>query len=184
LKDLKKIEKGWTLFIDRDGVVNEEKINEYVHHWHEFKFYDKAKEAFKILSEIFTTIIMVTNQRGVARGLTKLEDLKKIHTNMELELRQAGGRIDKIYYCTDMESPNRKPNPGMGLKALKDFPKIELTKSVMIGNALSDMEFGRNLGVAVNIFLSTTIKDVVFPDERIDYHFNSLYEAAQALAQR
>ena len=80
-----------------------------------------------------------------------------------------------------MESPNRKPNPGMGLQAIKDFPEIDLSKSIMIGNTLSDMKFGRNLGVAVNIFLSTTQKDMVLPHEDIDLVFNDLISVAKAL---
>jgi len=80
-----------------------------------------------------------------------------------------------------MESENRKPNAGMGLQAVKDFPKIDLSKSIMIGNTLSDMKFGRNLGVTINIFLPTTRKDVALDDEDIDLVFNDLISAAKAL---
>jgi histidinol phosphatase-like enzyme len=97
------------------------------------------------------------------------------------EIEDSGGRIDKIYFCTEMESPNRKPNPGMGLQALKDFPEIELSKSIMIGNTLSDMEFGRNLGVKINIFLPTTRKDVDLKDTDIDIVFNDLISVAKEL---
>jgi histidinol phosphatase-like enzyme len=93
----------------------------------------------------------------------------------------ANGRIDRIYFCTDMESENRKPNPGMGLQAIKDFPTIDLLKSVMIGNTLSDMKFGRNLGVAITIFLPTTRKDIPLDHEDIDLVFNDLISVAKAL---
>lgn len=169
------------MFIDRDGVVNEEKHEDYIHHWDEFRFYDKAKEAFRIFNEVFGIIVMVTNQRGVAKGLTKVENLQLIHENMIAEIEDAGGRIDKVYVCTEMESPNRKPNPGMGLQAIKDFPAIDLKKSVMIGNTLSDMTFGRNLGISLNIFLPTTRKDVNLDDPSIDMVFEDLISFAKAL---
>ncbi|HEY5462460.1 MAG TPA: HAD-IIIA family hydrolase [Hanamia sp.] len=181
MKDLKNINSSWTLFIDRDGVVNDEKHLDYIHTWDEFKFYKGVKEALKIFNKKFGIIIMVTNQRGVAKGLTKIDDLHLIHKNMLKEIEETGGRINRVYVCTEMESPNRKPNPGMGLQAKKDFPEIDLTKSIMIGNTLSDMKFGRNLGVAINIFLPTTRKEVDVNDPDIDMVFNDLISVAEAL---
>ncbi|MEO6819526.1 MAG: HAD-IIIA family hydrolase [Ginsengibacter sp.] len=178
---LKNIDKSWTLFIDRDGVVNEEKHDDYIHTWEEFKFYEGVKEAFKIFNKKLGPIIMVTNQRGIAKGVTRLQDLEAIHQNMLAEIRESDGRIDKIYFCPDMESQNRKPNPGMGLMAIKDFNIIDLSKSIMIGNTLSDMKFGRNLGVAINIFLPTTRKEVDPKNETIDLVFNSLLEVANEI---
>jgi histidinol phosphatase-like enzyme len=97
------------------------------------------------------------------------------------EIENANGRIDRIYFCADMEGENRKPNTGMGLQALKDFPAIDLSKSMMIGNTLSDMKFGRNLGVEMNIFLPTTRKNVPFDHEDIDLVFDDLISVAKAL---
>lgn len=179
--NLKNINSSWTLFIDRDGVVNEEKDEDYIHRWDEFKFYPRVKEAFSIFNKKFGIIIMITNQRGVAKGLTKIEDLHLIHKNMLQEIENEEGRIDRIYFCTDMESENRKPNTGMGLQAIKDFPKIDLSKSIMIGNTLSDMQFGRNLGVAINVFLPTTRKDISPDHEDIDLVFDDLISVAKAL---
>ncbi|MEP6628001.1 MAG: HAD-IIIA family hydrolase [Ginsengibacter sp.] len=179
---LKDIDSGWTLFIDRDGVVNNEKYLDYIHTWDEFEFYDGVKEAFKIFNRKFGVIVMITNQRGVAKGITKLKDLHVIHRNMTQEIEDAGGRIDKIYFCPEMESPNRKPNPGMGLQAIDDFPEIDISKSVMIGNTLSDMKFGRNLGVALNVFLTTTRKDVDVNDPLIDLSFGDLISVAKELS--
>jgi D-glycero-D-manno-heptose 1,7-bisphosphate phosphatase len=180
--NLKDIDSGWALFIDRDGVVNNEKYLDYIHTWDEFEFYDGVKEAFKIFNQKFGVIVMITNQRGVAKGMTKLNDLHVIHRNMTQEIEDAGGRIDKIYFCPEMESPNRKPNPGMGLQAIDDFPEIDLSKSVMIGNTLSDMKFGRNLGVALNVFLTTTRKDVDVNDPLIDMSFGDLISVAKELS--
>lgn len=181
MKNIKNINSSWTLFIDRDGVVNDEKHLNYTHTWNEFKFYRGVKEAFKIFNKKFGIIIMVTNQRGVAKGLTKIEDLELIHKNMLEEIEGEEGRIDRIYFCSDMESENRKPNTGMGLQAIKDFPDINVSKSIMIGNTLSDMKFGRNLGLAINIFLPTTRKDVPLDHEDIDLVFNDLISVAKAL---
>ncbi len=161
--------------------MNDEKYEDYIHTWEEFKFYKGVKEAFEIFNKKLGVIVIITNQRGVAKGLTKIEDLHLIHNKMKEEIEAAGGRIDKIYICTDMESENRKPNPGMGLQAIKDFPEIDLSKSLMIGNTLSDMRFGRNLGVAINIFLPTTHKEVPLDHADIDLVFDNLISVAKAL---
>ena len=179
--DLKQIDKSWTLFIDRDGVINHEKEADYIHTWDEFHFYEGAKEAMKIFNQVFGTIILVTNQRGVAKGLTQISDLKLIHKNMLSEIETAGGRIDRTYFCADMEGPNRKPNPGMGLQAMKDFPGIDISKTMMIGNTLSDMQFGRNLGVTLNIFVATTRKDVEPANPLIDGYFSDLISVARVI---
>ncbi len=180
--DLEKIDDTWTLFLDRDGVINHEKFNDYIHKWDEFQFYDGVLEAFRIFSKKFRHIIVVTNQKGVGKGLTKLEDLYQIHANMEHAIMDAGGRVDAIYYCSDMEdnSPFRKPNPGMGIQAVERFPGIDLGRAIMVGNTISDMEFGRNLGVRT-VFLPTTRPDVELTDARIDAVYNSLISFAEKL---
>lgn len=182
---LNNVDKSWTLFLDRDGVINHEKHKDYVHTWDEFVFYDGVKEAIKIFSSIFHRIIVVTNQKGVGKGLTKLDDLHTIHANMQHEVETAGGHIDAIFYCSDLEetSPFRKPNPGMGLQALKQFPDIDINKSIMVGNTISDMEFGRNLGV-YTIFLPTTRPEVDLADKKIDAVYNSLFEFAKDLSSK
>lgn len=180
--DLTKIDNTWTLFLDRDGVINHEKHKDYIHTWDEFTFYAHVKEAIAIFANVFNHIIVVTNQKGIGKGVTKLEDLQLIHKNMVNEIENAGGRIDAVYFCPDLEeeSPNRKPNPGMGLQAVKDFTDIDLNKAIMVGNTLSDMQFGRNLCVQT-IFLPTTRPEVDLQDERIDAVYNSLIDFANAL---
>ena len=181
--DFKTIDKSWTLFLDRDGVINDEKHMDYINTWEEFKFYDGVVEAIKIFSGKFGRVIIVTNQRGVAKGVTKLEDLELIHSNMSKAIVKANGKIDKIYYCADFDlnSPNRKPNPGMSLLAKQDFPEIDFNKSIMVGNTLSDMQFGRNAGILTTIFLPTTRPDVDLNDSNIDHVFPSLISFAQKL---
>ncbi|MBS1741561.1 MAG: HAD-IIIA family hydrolase [Bacteroidetes bacterium] len=180
--DLASIDKSWTLFLDRDGVINHEKHKDYIHTWNEFRFYDGVTDAFKIFSSFFHRIIIVTNQRGVGKGVTKLDDLHMIHANMQQEIEKAGGHIDAVFYCSDMndDSPFRKPNPGMGLQALQQFPDIDIKKTIMIGNTMSDMEFGKNLGV-YTVFLPTTRPEVNIHDEKIDAVYSSLIEFARAV---
>jgi histidinol-phosphate phosphatase family protein len=180
--DLGSIDQSWTLFLDRDGVVNYENPGNYVRNWEEFRFYPDAAENIFFFNTRFKRVIMATNQRGISKGLMSLQDLEHIHKKMQEAIEQKGGRIDRIYYCTDMESdsPCRKPNSGMALQASKDFPEISLTKSLMIGNNISDMGFGRNAGMAT-VFLSTTNPEMVFPHEWIDLHFADLDEFARAL---
>ena len=179
---IKNIDNSWTIFIDRDGVINHEKHLDYIHTWDEFVFYEGVKDAIKIFAEVFNRVVVVTNQKGVGKGLTKLEDLNTIHANMKAAIEEAGGRIDAIYFCADLneDSPNRKPNPGMGLMAKNDFPEIDFNKAIMIGNTISDMEFGRNLGVHT-VFLPTTRPDVDLNDQRIDLVTDSLRSFSELL---
>ena len=174
-KPLPAIDHDWTLFLDRDGVINQEKIGEYIHTWEEFNFYEGVIEAISKLSTLFGKVIVVTNQKGVARGVTKMADLEIIHTNMRSAIGQAGGRIDAIYACTDLDdsSPDRKPNPGMGHKAVKEFPSIDFERSIMVGNTLSDMKFGQQLGM-FTVFLTTTRPEVDINDAHIDHVCSSL----------
>ena len=180
--NLKNIDNTWTLFLDRDGVINHEKHLDYIHTWDEFYFYEGVKEAVAVFAKKFNRIIVVTNQKGIGKGVTKLEDLQLIHKNMITEIEAAGGRIDAVYFCADLdnESPNRKPNPGMGLQAANKFPEINFPKSIMVGNTISDMQFGRNLGVQT-IFLPTTRPEVDLQDDRIDAVYNSLLDFANDL---
>ena len=176
------IDKTWTLFLDRDGVINVEKKDEYVRNPAAFVFMTGVREALKILASKFDIILIASNQRGIARGLMTLEDLYDVHALMTEEIIHNGGRIDKIYFCADMhdESPNRKPNPGMAFQAKKDYPSIEFSKSIMVGNKLSDMQFGRNSGMHT-VFIASTNPDTPFPHELIDARFNSLLEFALSL---
>ena len=136
----------------------------------------------KIFPKKFKTIIIITNQRGIGKGLMTEDDLTGIHEHMLSEIQSNGGRIDKIYYCISTEKTdfNRKPNPGMALLAKRDFPGIDFSKSIMVGNKLTDMLFGRNAGI-FTVFTATTNPDIAFPHPDIDLRFNNLLEFAKAL---
>ena len=180
--DLAKVDKTWTLFIDRDGVINDEKVGEYVLHWDQFIFSKGVLHSFKKLSEVFGKLIIVTNQRGVGKGLMTKEALDSIHYEMQREVSIAGGHIEKIYFCTDVASTSyhRKPNPGMAFQAKRDFPGIDFSRSIMVGNKPSDMRFGRAAGM-FTVFLTTTNPEQPFPHPDIDLRFSSLAEFAASL---
>jgi D-glycero-D-manno-heptose 1,7-bisphosphate phosphatase len=178
---LTHIDDSWTLLLDRDGVINVEKNNDYIFSWNEFKFYPYSLEALAILATIFPRICIVTNQKGVGKGLMTASTLADIHSKMIASILAAGGRIDKIYYCSDVEdaSPNRKPQPGMALQAKADFPAIDFSKTIVVGNRPSDMRFGRNAGV-YTAYIDTTHPDTVNPHPDIDIRYKDLLAFAHA----
>lgn len=180
--NLKEIDTNWTLFLDRDGVINHEKFEDYIYTYDEFIFFEGVPEAMHLFNPRFARIIIVTNQRGVGKGWMTEPALMDIHNHMLKDIEAAGGRIDAIYYCTSLNNsdPNRKPQPGMAFTAKKDFPEIELRKSIMVGNNLSDMEFGRNAGMHT-VFLKTTHTDLLLPHPAIDLAYDNLLKFAEAL---
>ncbi|MBA3663493.1 MAG: HAD family hydrolase [Bacteroidetes bacterium] len=178
LKNL-NIDKSWSLFLDRDGVINKKLDNDYVKHWSEFEFIEGVFEALKILSFKFERIVVVTNQQGIGKGIYRTEDLELIHKNMLYELSYLGGRIDKVYFSPYLEKekhPTRKPGTGMGLEAKQDHPGIDFLKSIIVGDSMSDMEFGRALGMKT-VFISEEGRE----DPRIDFNYKSLVEFSIAL---
>ena len=178
LKDL-HINKEWTLFLDRDGVINKKLDNDYVKHWIEFEFIEGALDALKKMETIFGKIVVVTNQQGIGKRLYRVEDLELIHKNMVYEINYLGGRIDKVYFSPHLHlenHPTRKPGIGMALQAQKDFPEINFSKSIIVGDSISDMEFGKVAGMKT-VFISDEKKQ----DEKIDMQFKSLIEFATNL---
>ena len=182
--DLKQIDKSWTLFLDRDGVINEESVTkyEYILRWEEFRFMKGAKEAIKTFTEKFGLIVIATNQRCIGLGLLTEDGLKLILNEMVAEISAIGGKIDGFYFAPDedRESLNRKPQIGMALQAKKDFPQIDFTKSIMVGNRISDMGFGKNAGMKT-VFVATTDPEVTVPHPLIDLRFDNLISFAKAL---
>lgn len=180
--DLEVIDHQWTLFLDRDGVINVDKDGSYIFNTSEFIFMEGAPALFKELANRFGKIVIVTNQRGVGRGLMTEQALTEIHEKMVNEINAAGGRIDAIYYCTstDNKDGHRKPNPGMARDAAMDFPDIDLSKALIVGNNLSDMRFGRNAGI-YTVFVKTTRPNQELPHADIDLAYGSLKEFGEAL---
>ncbi len=166
------IDKSWSLFLDRDGVINKKKDNDYVKEWIEFEFLKGSLEALKKLNKLFGTIVVVTNQQGIGKGLYRTEDLELIHKNMLYKIHYMEGRIDKVYfspYKNEENHPTRKPGVGMAELAKKDFPNIDFKKCIMVGDSMTDMEFGKKMGM-ITVFISEEKK----VDEKIDFNFKSL----------
>lgn len=180
--DLGAINKTWTLFLDRDGVINEDKPGSYIFNADEFAFTAGGPDLFEGLSRKFGPLIVVTNQRGLGRGLMTEADLSGIHDKMLDEIRKAGGRIDAIYYAPSIhnDDPLRKPNPGMAVKARQDFPHIDPAKSIMVGNKMSDMAFGKNAGM-YTVYIASTNPEAPFPHPDVDLRYGSLEEFASSL---
>jgi D-glycero-D-manno-heptose 1,7-bisphosphate phosphatase len=178
LKNL-NINKNWTLFLDRDGVINKKIDNDYVKQWIEFEFIEGVLDALKFLNTLFGNIIVVTNQQGIGKKLYRKEDLELIHKNMLYEIAYHGGKIDKVYFSPYLKSENhpyRKPGIGMALKAKEDISTINFKQSIMIGDSMSDMEFGRNAGMKT-IYISEEITE----NDKIDFNFKSLNEIVISL---
>lgn len=176
-------DKTWTLFLDRDGVINIRPHNDYVKALSEFQFLDGVEESVASLSEVFGRIIVVTNQQGIGKGLMQTRDLDQIHEYMVEKLQKSGGRIDKVYYCGDLKNSGsfyRKPAIGMALNAIKDFPDIFLTKSVMVGDTLTDMIFGKRLKMVTVLIDSDMVLARKNP-RLIDLRFHSLRDFAATI---
>ncbi len=180
--NLQLINKNWTLFLDRDGVINYEKEADYIRNPTEFRFYESVPESSGIFTQRFGRIFVVTNQKGIGKKLMTEKDLQDIHDHMLSVIIKQGGRIDRIYFCTDLDetSYNRKPNPGMGFQAKADFPEIDFSRSLMVGNTMSDMKFGKALG-AKTIFIPSTKPMPDLPDPLIDAVYQGLHALAKAL---
>ena len=147
---LSKIDNSWTLFLDRDGVINRKIEGDYVKTIEEFEFLPNSLEAIVAFSNYFHKIIVVTNQQGISKKLMTEDDLSKVHNHLIKEVEKLNGRIDAIYHAPQLESENsimRKPNTGMAYLAQKEFPSIDFSKSIMLGDSISDMEFAENLGM-------------------------------------
>jgi D-glycero-D-manno-heptose 1,7-bisphosphate phosphatase len=138
------------VFLDRDGVLNRKQPEgEYVTGWEQFEWLPGAVEAIVRLNRAGMTVILVSNQRGIALGLFTHEQLELIHKNMRADLAQHGALLDAIYYCPhDIgECQCRKPDGGLFEQAYRDFPEASARNSVVIGDSLSDMQAGQRLGM-------------------------------------
>jgi len=171
------IDDSWTLFLDRDGVINERIPGDYIRNWKSFNFLDGVVETIAQLSSKFGRIIVVTNQQGVGKGLMTKKAVEDIHKEMLDAIHLAGGKIDAVYYCPELATDNpdcRKPNVGMALQAKKGFPDIDFEKAVMVGDSVSDMEFGMRLGM-ITVFITTKLEyQAAGKALKLDFRLSSL----------
>jgi D-glycero-alpha-D-manno-heptose 1-phosphate guanylyltransferase len=175
------IDKTWTLFLDRDGVFNEQIINAYVKQVHELTIIKGVPEAIADFTKLFGRLLVVTNQQGIGKGVMTEDDLHHLNGYIENLIETYGGKLDKIYFAPQLRELNsnyRKNGTGMGLHAKFDYPDIDFDKSILIGDSESDIEFGTKLGM----------KTVMLKNKRnlitkADYIFEDLQSVASALAK-
>lgn len=148
------------LFLDRDGVLNEDRG--YVSRWADFRWITGARETVSAFNRAGWLVIVVTNQSGVGRGYYTEADVHLLHEAMQADLAALGARIDAFYHAPQHpeavedayrhpDPPLRKPNPGMILKALADWP-IDRDASLLIGDKPSDLEAAKRAGIRGMLF--------------------------------
>lgn len=168
---------GKTVFLDRDGVINAcAKAHDYIKTWNEFRFLDGAAEGIRALNQAGYQIVVVTNQRGVARGLMSRDTLDNIHVRMCSALGERGVYINAVFVCphNEGECSCRKPKTGLFLQA-EQMLSIDKETSWMIGDSDSDMVAGARYGVRTILIGSGNTGE---------YRGKSLQEAAKIIIER
>jgi len=175
-----QIDPTWTLFLDRDGVINRKIEGGYIARWEEFEYLPGVMQALVDLCPHFGYIIIVTNQQGIGKGLMTEQELTDIHDRLRTDILSAGGRVDAVYHSPFLETDNhswRKPSTGMAVQARRDFPAIDFKRSIMVGDSLTDVIFGQQLGMKTVLIGDNS--STVEPDTR----FSSLLDFARSLPQ-
>lgn len=153
------MQRNKALFLDRDGVINAD--CGYVHRPEEFEFLDGIFDLCKAAQALDYLLLVVTNQAGIARGYYTEEDFLRITAWMINEFRQRNVTIAKVYYCPyhvdgkgvyRRDSSDRKPNPGMFLRAIEEF-ELAPEASALIGDQLSDIYAAEAAGIGTRIWL-------------------------------
>jgi D-glycero-D-manno-heptose 1,7-bisphosphate phosphatase len=145
-----------TLFIDRDGVINQDSPD-YIKSCEEFFFIKGSTEAFKLLEQNNIDAFVITNQSVIGRNMVSPEGLDMIFSKMKTEIVRYGGKIKDIFFCPHTPEDGcqcRKPLPGMIFQA-RDKYAIDLKKSAMIGDSAKDIECAFNAGVRTKILVKT-----------------------------
>lgn len=169
-----------TVFLDRDGVINRCAAEHcYITKWKEFEFLPGAIEGIKAINDAGYLILMVTNQRGIARGLCTVQEIEQLHQQMQASLRKAGAHIDGSYMCPhDIgECDCRKPQIGLLRQAETEW-MIDKERSWCIGDFESDIQAGKRYGVKT-ILIGTAKQDYGQTET-----FQSLWEAGCYLKSR
>ena len=138
-----------TLLLDRDGVINRWLPGDYVDVWDKFTFLPGILESLRLWARRFRHIFLVSNQRGVGKGVMTQEQLDTVHARMLEDIPAEGGRIDGLYVCTALsgEDPRRKPNPGLFNEIRADYPDVVPERTLMVGDSRYDREFAENCGI-------------------------------------
>lgn len=165
------------IFLDRDGVINKPAPpHDYIKSWEEFEFLPGAIEGLKILYDLGYKLVIVTNQRGIARGMLSWDKLNEIHNKMQEVLKENGVIIDHIFVCPHDENDNcdcRKPKDGL-LRKIEEYYEVDKENSYMIGDLESDIEAGKVYGVKT---VYIRIEDI----SETDYYFSTLKNFIKSL---
>lgn len=168
------------VFLDRDGVINRKAPNgQYITSWQELELLPGAADAIAMLNGCEFRVIVVTNQRCIAKQLVTEDNIRALNKRLCEELAVAGSRIDAVYYCPhDIEPPCncRKPSPGMLLQAARDH-HLDLQSSWMVGDSESDIIAGRTAGCRTVRLLPYHGEDPTSADLAVD----SLISAARKI---
>ena len=144
------------IFLDRDGVIIENCTN-YVRSWDDVEFFEDSLQTLTNYSDLPFLFILVTNQSVIGRGLEPFEKINGINSRIMQVIKEHGGRVDGVYICPhspDDDCDCRKPNPGLLLQAAKEMD-IDISNSIMVGDALTDLAAGEAAGVKQTILLKT-----------------------------
>ena len=136
------------IFLDRDGVIIENRAN-YVRTWDDVEIYPQAFAALAKIRHLPYKITIITNQSAVGRGIITQETADEINQRLSEEIQSAGGRIDGVYMCPHSPQDHcncRKPQPGLIIQAAEEL-NLSLEHSLLIGDALTDLQAGRSAGV-------------------------------------
>ncbi len=147
------------LFLDRDGVINVD--HNFVYRVEDFEWIEGARETIARFNAMDWLVFVVTNQSGIARGYYTEEQMQTLHDWITVELAAAGARVDRIYHCPFHEegtiarytrdSYDRKPKPGMLIRAMTDFPVIK-ERSFLIGDKQADLDAAKAAGMRGFLF--------------------------------
>jgi D-glycero-D-manno-heptose 1,7-bisphosphate phosphatase len=144
------------VFLDRDGVIIEN-VESYVRSWEDVQILPGVLEALTRLNSSTYVIIFVTNQSAVGRGIIPLFAAEEINNRLVRLIQQSGGRVDGIFMCPHAPEEDcscRKPRPGLLLQASAQLA-IDLSNSVFVGDALTDIQAGQSAGIKTNILVLT-----------------------------
>jgi histidinol-phosphate phosphatase family protein len=151
-----KIDSSWTLFLDRDGVINVRIKDDYVRSPEDFVFLPNVPECIAFFNKKFARVVVVTNQQGIGKKIMTSSNLFEIHAYCSKMLNLENAYIDHYFFAPELTSDTnnrRKPLPSMGNEAKKTFPEIDFKKSIMVGDSETDIEFGKNCGMKT-VFVS------------------------------
>ena len=168
------VDSSWTLFLDRDGVINERVFDGYVLSKEDFVFKNGVVEGAQSLFSKFKHVFLITIQQCVGKGLIQMEHIDNIHDYMHSVLKQHEAFIDLVLVATELkgsEPVQRKPSTTMGYMAQESFKEIDFSKSIMVGDTDSDIHFGKNLGMKTVLIRSeenTSLEPDLYTDSLVE----------------